>query len=315
MTPSAVNFSSSFMRERLLPIGIFTTNTGGSHDPHTQKIINQARAEGRNVAVFHPDDVTLGVGQEGLELWLNGVKHTKPPFSAVLPRLGARHVTPYALAVLKQLELMGTPSVNPVDSICVAEDKFATHQQLAKHGIPQPTTYMSWHPLQAEQLKALGDEQAYLKPNAFASGSKGMKRGCPESLNGEVNRDMVIQRGYPSSSEVDHKYVVIGGRVVYASDEVGRAPGAALESTVKQIQPDPAYARIAIEAVRAVGMNAASVDLIDSPHGPMVVDINPSQGFRGNEDKIVPGALLDYAETIGAKSVTRTHPQAFTAVA
>src|SRR5690606_22278335 len=133
-------------------IGIFTTTLNGNHDPNTQKIINLAKSKGMTVEVFHPEDVTLGVGPDGCEVWINGKRHITSPYQVVLPRLGARYVTPYALTILRQLEHMGAVTVNSAESIRTAEDKFATHQAFAAHGVPQPRTFHTMSPLTHKQL-------------------------------------------------------------------------------------------------------------------------------------------------------------------
>jgi len=118
-------------------IGILTTNLKGKHDPYTQAIVNESRRENYLTDVFYPSDVSLSADSNGLYFTLRGIKYKKPPFDVVIPRIGSNYNSFEGTACLKQLELMGIPTINSSQAIINSENKWTTHQILAAHHIPQ----------------------------------------------------------------------------------------------------------------------------------------------------------------------------------
>src|SRR5262249_25512973 len=70
-----------------------------------------------------------------------------------------------------------------------------------------------------------------------------------------------------------------------------------------------AYAEVAIEAARIVGLDVAGVDMLESSSGPKVVEINSSPGFEGLERATgvdVAGAIVARAAALaGARLPAR----------
>jgi ribosomal protein S6--L-glutamate ligase len=62
--------------------------------------------------------------------------------------------------------------------------------------------------------------------------------------------------------------------------------------------PAPAYVEAALRATRAVGLEVAGVDLLETRSGPKVLEVNSSPGFEGMERATgldVAGAIVDRA--------------------
>ena len=62
--------------------------------------------------------------------------------------------------------------------------------------------------------------------------------------------------------------------------------------------PAPAYVDAALRATRAVGLEVAGVDLLETRNGPKVLEVNSSPGFEGMERATgldVAGAIIDRA--------------------
>lgn len=280
---------------KLADIGIFTTNVGGTHDPSTQALIDEAKRQHLDVDVFHPQDCTLEATSNELGFWLRGTRHTSTPYDVVIPRLGARYITPQAMAVLRQLELLGTKLTNSSNAIAIAEDKFATHQYLAATQVNQPDTLYSQEQPDIQPLAALGHD-IFIKANTATSGAKGIQRikNPKATLPHASSKDVIHQKSFVNGEKSDYKYVFVNGQAVYASKECGRFEGG--EKSCQEIAPDPAFVTVGKAAMKAIGLTVGSIDMIDGPEGPMVIEINPSSGFGPAEIPKVPQAILNYAQ-------------------
>ena len=59
------------------------------------------------------------------------------------------------------------------------------------------------------------------------------------------------------------------------------------------------YRRVAVRATKAMGLEIAGVDMLESKSGPKILEINSSPGLEGIERSTgvdVAGAFIDYAE-------------------
>ena len=62
--------------------------------------------------------------------------------------------------------------------------------------------------------------------------------------------------------------------------------------------PDPEYVEAALRAARAVGLEVAGVDLLETKSGPKILEVNSSPGFEGLERATgldIAGAIIDRA--------------------
>jgi len=66
----------------------------------------------------------------------------------------------------------------------------------------------------------------------------------------------------------------------------------------KPVMPDPEYVEAALRAARAVGLEVAGVDLLETKSGPKILEVNSSPGFEGLERATgldIAGAIIDRA--------------------
>ncbi len=116
-----------------------------------------------------------------------------------------------------------------------------------------------------------------------------------------TKQNVLIQRYIAESRGRDIRAFVVGDRVVAAMRRV--AEGDEFRSNVhrggstEQVDLDPEYARVALQAAQIMGLRVAGVDMLESDEGPLVMEVNSSPGLEGIEaatELDVAGAIVDY---------------------
>lgn len=211
----------------------------------------------------------------------------------VIPRVGT-FGTAYAIAVLRQFDLMGVACFNNHGPVARARNKLGCLQLLAKQGVPIPETLIARYPTNLRSLiRRIGGPPLILK---LLRGSQGTGVIFSESSQSaesvlesiwSLGEDIFIQQFIEESRGTDRRLFVCRGRVVGAMQRVAR-PGEFRSNIHRgglgyEIQPTRAELRVAAAATRALGLEVAGVDLLVSASGPLVIEVNASPGLEGIE--------------------------------
>ena len=255
----------------------------------TSRLALVCRARGHDVRIVDPLRCAMLVDGDRSALLHRG--EPLGTVDAVLPRLG-RSWSFAGLAVLRQFESLGIPCLNPSSGIAIARDKLSTLQCLARHGVPAVATAFARDARDVRGgIEVLGGPPVVVK---LSDGSQGMGVMLAESAAGAesivgafhvFNQHILVQPFLRSDGDL--RLIVAGGRVVAAMRR--RAAAGEFRNNLHRggiavvHHAGAEEQRIAIEAVRAVGLRAAGVDLMESPRGPLVLEVNASPGLRGIE--------------------------------
>ncbi|MDZ5458245.1 ATP-grasp domain-containing protein [Azohydromonas lata] len=198
------------------------------------------------------------------------------------------------LTVLHALTALGVPVYNEARAIERSVDKAMTSLLLRAAGIASPPAWTTECPAQAQRVvlrEAAAGHALVLKP-LFGSQGKGLQ------LVGHVDGRFVplpsldaygglayLQRYVPpvSAPGFDWRVLVIGGRAAAAMRRVSShwvhnvAQGARCEAA--ELTAD--LARPAERAAQALGLDYAGVDLIPTPDGPQVLEVNGVAAWQG----------------------------------
>lgn len=217
-----------------------------------------------------------------------------PRPDAVLPRIGTAG-TAYSIAVVRHFDLMKVPLVNHHGPIARAKNKLGCLQLLASKGIRVPDTLVSRYPRDMDRLiRLVGGAPLVLKLLRGSQGTGVVLAESRESVGSmletlwSLGEDILIQRFISESKGRDVRALVIHGRVRAAMRRVG--PEGEFRSNIHRggvgepIDLPPDYERMAVRAARAVGLDLAGVDMLESAAGPMVIEVNASPGFEGLEE-------------------------------
>lgn len=255
----------------------------------TRRLMIEARRLKVECLVVNPLRCQLVVGKEGLAVSVFG--KNLEGVNVVLPRIGTS-ITEYGLLVVRHFEHMGVPVVNPSDAILNSRNKFRALQTCGARGIAAPLSVMGRTQSDVStSVRRVGRFPMVMKMPQGAQGigvMLGHDRAAVESVVStllELDRDIILQEFVREASGSDVRVLVVGGKVVAAMRRNARK--GEFRANVhrggfgERITRLPkSYERMALAAAKAVGLEIAGVDLLESAKGPLLLEINSSPGFQ-----------------------------------
>lgn len=255
----------------------------------TRRLAAEARRLKVECLVVNPLRCQLLVGASGPEVWVYGKK--LDGVNVVLPRIGTS-ITEYGLLVVRQFECMGVKVVNPSDAILNSRNKFRALQTCAAKGLAMPLSVMSRSLSDIHSsFRVIGKFPMVMKLLQGAQGigvMLGHDRSSVESVVStllNLDKDLILQEFVKESGGSDVRVLVVGGQVVAAMRRTAKKGefranvhrggwGERITRLPKR------YERLALAAAKAVGLEIAGVDLLESARGPMLLEVNSSPGFQ-----------------------------------
>lgn len=215
-------------------------------------------------------------------------------YNAVIPRIGSS-VTMYGSSVVRQFEMMNVFSTAYSQAIVRSRDKLRAIQVLSKAGIGVPKTAFARESVKVDGLiEFVGGPPVVIK---LQEGTQGLGVVLAESSNAArsvieafhaIKVNILIQEYIQESRGRDIRAIVVNGEVVAAMERQG--PEGDFRSNLHRggkatgIYLNPKQRETAIRATKALGLEVAGVDMLDSNRGPLVMEVNSSPGLEGIEN-------------------------------
>jgi ribosomal protein S6--L-glutamate ligase len=239
-----------------------------------------------------------------------------PRMDAVIPRIGCS-VTFFASAVIRQFEVMKIFTTISSVSLIRTRDKLSCIQALTKGGVDLPrsvfTNYSDDIPSMVSAvggspiiIKLLDDSTEHggvLAESTLAAAS------IIEAFNGLKAR-MIVQEYITEAAGRDLLAFVVKGKVVGAIQRFRKiAYGQTRlirEYSSEKIELSAEEKEAALKSAAALRLSVASVQMLRSNRGPLVLEVNSSPSLRSIEDVTgynVAGAIYDFVET--GKPITK----------
>ena len=209
----------------------------------------------------------------------------------------------------------GTPTVNRPEVVELAGDKVLASLRLAERGVPTPKTVVALSPEAALRAIERVGYPAVLKPAVGSWGRLMAKVSNPEeaeqilehktALPSPVHSIFYVQE-YVAKPGRDLRVFVVGADAVagmYRRSSDWRT-NAARGATTEPLPITPELREVALRAAEAVGGGVLAVDLMESPTGLVVHEVNPTPEFKSLTAATgvdIAGAIVDYAVGVGRR--------------
>jgi ribosomal protein S6--L-glutamate ligase len=249
--------------------------------------------------VLAADDLIVALGDGSVGRGSNPWESLAPG-DVVLAR--TRH--PLGLALLRNSRQRGVDVLTPWEGVAWVRNKPRTALSLAEHAIPTPPTFL------AGTLAALKDAPSghfplLLKPYLGDNAQGIAMVRDPAELDDLTWEDgMVLAQTFVPSGGVDTKVYVAGDRIwavrrpspLRIEAEPNPESDRIDDTSFPDLPLTPALQRLATSCRELFGLDLFGIDVVESPHGPLVVDVNDFPNYNG-----VPEA----PETIGRMVIDR----------
>lgn len=228
-----------------------------------------------------------------------------PPVDVVLDRCIAHTRGSY---ILRTFDRWGIPTINSSAAVAICDDKAAMSMELALAGVPTLRTAVAFS---AEGALEVGEQFGYplvIKPVSGSWGRLMARANSPAMLktileqkqqHGSPQHGIFYLQEYVEKPGRDIRVFVIGGEVIAASYRSAEhwitnvARGAT--STVCPVTDE--IENISLQAIEAVGAEIAGVDLLETPDGLKVIEVNSGVEFKGlrtTTSLSIPDLILDH---------------------
>ena len=191
------------------------------------------------------------------------------------------------LGVLHALAEHGVPVYNTARAIERSVDKSMTSMLLRKAGVSTPATWVTEQPAQARATlmrETARGHRLVIKP-LFGSQGKNLRLlDAGDELPAAEIYDGVFYLQRFVEGDRDYRVFVIGGQPVAAMARrgAGWVHNVALGARCEPVVLDHELAQLAHDAVHAIGMDYAGVDIMRDRHGEAwVIEVNGIPAWRG----------------------------------
>ena len=258
----------------------------------TQRLIEEIEKAGHEALVVDHSLCDLIIEQEGPSIIYKGQR--LEGVDAIIPRIGAS-VTFYGTAVVRQFELMGVFSAVTSQAIVRSRDKLRSLQILSKNGLGMPKTAFTNFSKGGEKqlIEQVSGAPVIIKLLEGTQGlgvvlaeTKKAAQSVVEAFHGLKAR-IIVQEYIKEAKGADIRAFVVNGKVVGAMKRQG-AEGEFRSNlhrggVATVIKLSRAEKQAALNAAKALGLDVAGVDMLQSLRGPLILEVNSSPGLEGIE--------------------------------
>ena len=200
----------------------------------------------------------------------------------------------------QKIENQGIPTFNSSTAIALCDNKICTAIALTEHNVPHPRTIVAPKTFEGvgynddKFLKIAGDVLGFPMVVKEAYGSFGQQVYLANNFDELTqivakirHKDFLMQEFVASSTGRDLRINVVGDKVIcgmlrqntkdFRSNISNGGRALATELTDAQID-------VAIQAVKALGLDWAGVDVMFGKDGPIVCEVNSNPHFRSTLD-------------------------------
>jgi len=288
-----------------LKIGLLASNP----DLYSNQRLMEAGAErGHQMSFFNIKQCYMKLDARTPEVHYRGGTILND-LDAVIPRIRPA-ITFYGCALTRHFEAFGVYALNTASAISQSRDKLYSLQLLLSKGLSIPLTGFAKSPIDTRDLIDMVGGAPLIVKLLEGTQGKGVvlaeTRKAAESVIGALGTlkaNLLVQEFIREANGRDLRCFVVDGRVV-ASIQREAAEGEFRanmhqggRATVVKITAEER--KLALGAVKALGLMVAGVDIIRSKKGPLLLEVNSSPGLQGIEQatgKDIAGTMISAIE-------------------
>lgn len=273
----------------------------------TQRLVEAGEKKGHQMLVVDHSKCDLVIEKKKPGVIYKG--NMLEDVDAVIPRIGAS-VTFYGTAVVRQFEMMKVFSAIESQALVRSRDKLRSLQILSRAGLGLPKTVFTNYSRNVKDIvKSVGGAPVVIK---LLEGTQGLgvvlaenenaAESVIEAFNGLKAR-VIIQEFVEEAKGSDIRAFVVDGVVVGAMKR--QAKQGEFRSNLHRGGTASIYElteeeeNAALKAARVMGLGIAGVDMLQSKHGPLILEVNSSPGLEGIEaatGKDIANSVIRYVE-------------------
>jgi [lysine-biosynthesis-protein LysW]--L-2-aminoadipate ligase len=220
-----------------------------------------------------------------------------------------------AAYILKALNGWGVPTVNPPTATTLCDDKILCSMAIESAGLLTPKTLVAFSIDSAiEACEQLG-YPAVLKPVTGSWGRLLAKVNGPEQARvvlkqkeelGSYHHGIFYVQEFVEKPGRDIRVYVIGDKAIAASYRTSEhwITNAARGAVSLKCEITPEIEEIALKAKDAVGAILAGIDLMETPDGYSVIEVNTGAEFKGlmsTTDVDIPSEIIAEVLRVGER--------------
>lgn len=284
----------------------------------TRRLVAACQSRGHEAVVINTLNCYMNINSIKPSIHYEGEDLTG--FDAIIPRIHAS-VTFYGCAVVRQFEMMGVFVANDSISIARSRDKLRALQLLSRKGIGMPITGFANKPNDIPDLiNMVGGAPLVIKLLEGTQGigvvlaeTKTAAESVIEAFLG-LKANILVQEYIKESNGSDIRCFVVGDKVVASMKRQG--PEGDFRSNLhlggsgEQVKITAEERKMAVAAVKAMGLVVAGVDILRSNRGPLILEVNSAPGIEGIEQTTgisVTEPIVEYIEKmVAARKSKRT---------
>ncbi len=273
----------------------------------TQSLARAARLRHHSVRVIDYFNCDLII--DGIKLIVSYKGQIQTDIDAIIPRIGTSW-TGYGAAVIRQFEQLKIFSTLSSQALVKARNKLVCSQILSAAGLPLPKTIISNNSQSYSSLMNEFDgDKVVIKLINSTHGvgvllaNKGTQAQNILETFTRSNQKSLIQEYIQEANGTDIRVFVVNNKIIGSMKRQAKAGefrsnlhqgGSSTEEKISDQE-----AKLAIQAVGALGLKVAGVDMLRSKRGPLILEVNASPGLEGIEKTTrndIAGEIIEFIE-------------------
>ncbi|MFH1294692.1 MAG: RimK family alpha-L-glutamate ligase [Candidatus Aenigmatarchaeota archaeon] len=270
----------------------------------TKRLIEEASKDFK-VVLVPAMDVKLKIDRD-----LDAIfeKKSLSRFDYILPRIDSKRAL-MAYPVMRFLDYMGVKKPYVAETVQIAHNKFMTLEQMAKHGIRVPETYLTGSKQVAKDVMKRIKMPAVIKllsgyggQGVIIAESKEASQTVIDTMK-ELKQEVLLERFLPNPGE-DIRGIVAGDEIIASYKRIAKEgemrANVHMGGRGVKFNLNKEMEEICFKAAKAIKSKLCAIDMIDGKDGVNVIEVNINPGIQGMEQATgmnVAKKMIDFVKS------------------